>query len=463
MEKTESKSLPALPSLPNVISTAIQIPGAKVNRTAFLEEQFDKVSPELAEAIIEVGPVEAGCSREELRKIACRLVQRKTYRSTAASFLAGIPGGFVMAATIPADMLQFYGLSLALAQELSYLYGAEDLWSGDILDEDKVTNQLILYCGVMLGASGASQTIRVLSSSLAKQAMKKIPQKALTKTFYYPIVKSIAKAFGAKMTKEVFAKGVSKAVPIIGGVVSGGLTFVTLRPMGMRLADTLDKAHFDYTEADFEQDWDDIVTINEQEVSDIATVAADAAESVESSHPVLEKIQQAKNMLDSGIINEEEFAKIKDRLIAGYRQESFAHLSYLVMFGDPPPGGGSPNAARFYAPCSSLISASTASKCFMFMYNFAPHMECSMYRKRAQTSISAEFPSGNVPTTRVRRRISRFSRSMTLLLRILRQCSRGNAMYSSVSSTESSTFLAAAVSFISRSLATTSFALARAA
>lgn len=317
MEKTESKSLPALPSLPNVISTAIQIPGAKVNRTAFLEEQFDKVSPELAEAIIEVGPVEAGCSREELRKIACRLVQRKTYRSTAASFLAGIPGGFVMAATIPADMLQFYGLSLALAQELSYLYGAEDLWSGDMLDEDKVTNQLILYCGVMLGASGASQTIRVLSSSLAKQAMKKIPQKALTKTFYYPIVKSIAKAFGAKMTKEVFAKGVSKAVPIIGGVVSGGLTFVTLRPMGMRLADTLDKAHFDYTEADFEQDWDDIVTINEQEVSDIATVAADAAESVESSHPVLEKIQQAKNMLDSGIINEEEFAKIKDRLIAG--------------------------------------------------------------------------------------------------------------------------------------------------
>ena len=202
MEKTESKSLPALPSLPTVISTAIQIPGAKVNRTAFLEEQFDKVSPELAEAIIEVGPVEAGCSREELRKIACRLVQRKTYRSTAASFLAGIPGGLMMAATIPADMLQFYGLSLALAQELSYLYGAEDLWSGDMLDEDKVTNQLILYCGVMLGASGASQTIRVLSSSLAKQAMKKIPQKALTKTFYYPIVKSIAKAFGAKMTKE---------------------------------------------------------------------------------------------------------------------------------------------------------------------------------------------------------------------------------------------------------------------
>lgn len=45
----------------------------------------------------------------------------------------------------------------------------------------------------------------------AKQALKKLTQKALTKTFYYSIVKSIAKAFGPKMTKEVFAKGVSKS------------------------------------------------------------------------------------------------------------------------------------------------------------------------------------------------------------------------------------------------------------
>ena len=32
-----------------------------------------------------------------------------------------------MAATIPADVLQFFGMALRLAQELSYLYGAKDL------------------------------------------------------------------------------------------------------------------------------------------------------------------------------------------------------------------------------------------------------------------------------------------------------------------------------------------------
>ena len=307
MEKTETKSLP---SLVGVISTAIQIPGVKVNRNAFLEEQFKDAPPETLEAVLSVGPVEAGCSRKELRKIACRLVQKKTLLSTGASFLAGIPGGFTMAATIPADMLQFYGVALGLAQEVSYLYGAGDLWSGDILDEEKVTNQLILYCGVMLGASGAAQTIRVLSSSLAKQAPKKLPQQALTKTFYYPIIKSIAKAFGTKMTKEVFAKGVSKAVPIIGGVVSGGITFATLRPMGMRLVDTLEEAHFTYSKADFESDWSDIMQANEVETDSEKTVES------ENMNPVLDKIQRAKEMLDDGVLTAEEFSKIKDRLIS---------------------------------------------------------------------------------------------------------------------------------------------------
>ncbi|QAT39840.1 bacteriochlorophyll 4-vinyl reductase [Clostridium sp. JN-9] len=306
-------------SLVNIISSAIQIPGIKVNRDFFLREQFNDVSPELLQLIIEKGPVEAKCSRIELRKMARKLVHKKTLFSTGASFAAGLPGGFAMAATIPADMIQFYGVALGLAQEISYLYGEGDLWSGDIPNTEEVTNQLILYCGVMLGASGAAQTVRVLSSSLAKQALKKLPQKALTKTFYYPIVKSIAKAFGAKMTKEAFAKGISKAVPLIGGVVSGGITFATLPPMGMRLVDALDEANFVYSHDDFEADWSDIAEVyeNEEEYasqpldSEIVTEVSKTA-----SSSVLEKIQEAKKMLDAGIISDVEFSEIKAKLIA---------------------------------------------------------------------------------------------------------------------------------------------------
>ncbi|MFG6119315.1 hypothetical protein [Thalassobacillus sp. B23F22_16] len=33
-----------------------------------------------------------------------------------------------MAGTIPADLTQFFGHSMILAQELAYLYGHENLW-----------------------------------------------------------------------------------------------------------------------------------------------------------------------------------------------------------------------------------------------------------------------------------------------------------------------------------------------
>ena len=60
-------------------------------------------------------------------------------------------------------------------------------------------------------------------------------------------------------------------------------------------------------------------------------------------------------------------------------------------------------------------------------YFLLPHWVPATWRSRAQTSIRAEFPSGNVPTTRVLRRISRFSRSITLLVRMRVQCSLGKS------------------------------------
>ena len=308
-------------SLESVISTAIQIPGVKVNRELFLRERFQKESKELVDQIVELGPVDAQISPDILRKMTKRLINERTLVSTGASFAAGLPGGLAMAATIPADMLQYYGVALRMAQELAYLYGEGDLWNGDFLDNDKVTNQLILYCGVMLGATGAAQAVRVMSSALAKQIMKKLPQKALTKTFYYPVIKTICKFFGVSMTKNVFAKGVSKAVPILGGVVSGGITFATLRPMGQRLADTLDQAHFSYTEANFQEDWQDIVEVSENEAvvsSSSPEENTAVSESSVISGDICEKIAKAKALLDAGVLTEQEFAEVKAKLIANF-------------------------------------------------------------------------------------------------------------------------------------------------
>lgn len=256
-----------------VVEVAIKIPGVKVNRDAFLISTFDKKDKDTKKRILEVGPVEAGITKEELRKKAKTLVNNETLKSTAISFAAGLPGGIAMLGTLPADILQYFGVSLRLAQELAYLYGEEDLWEEGKLLEERVTNALVIYLGVMFGSAVAANTIRILSSKLGQQALKKIPQLALTKTFYYPIVKSVVKFFGGKMTKEIFGKTVAKVVPVIGGVVSGGITYTTLKPMGIKLMETLEKAKYSYTEEDLNVDLfelQDIIEIKKEEDIDKA-------------------------------------------------------------------------------------------------------------------------------------------------------------------------------------------------
>lgn len=247
--------------LEEVITKAVQIPGVKVNRKQFLAEQFASKADNLEE-IFDKGPVEAGIKREDINLLSKKLILTRTSQSSIASFVAGIPGGLAMAATIPADVLQFFGMSLRLAQELSYLYGAQDLWDDEKIDDDKVKNQLILYCGVMFGVSGAVSGVRVLSTQLSKTALKKIPQKALTKTFWYPILKKIANFIGISLTKKTFAQGVSKAVPVIGGFISGGINFASMMPMANKLNDTLEKATFDYSDEEFNKDIEIIMNSN---------------------------------------------------------------------------------------------------------------------------------------------------------------------------------------------------------
>ena len=260
MEEKEKNSAKQL-VLEDIITKTIQIPGVKVNRKQFLAEQFASKANNLEE-ILDKGPIEAGIKKEDIKLLSKKLILTRTSQSSIASFVAGIPGGLAMAATIPADTLQFFGMTLRLAQELSYLYGAQDLWKDGTIDDEKVKNQLILYCGVMFGVSGAVSGVRVLSTQLSKTALKKIPQKALTKTFWYPILKKIASFIGVSLTKKTFAQGVSKAVPVIGGVISGGINFASMMPMANKLNDTLEKATFDYSDEEFNKDIEIIMNSN---------------------------------------------------------------------------------------------------------------------------------------------------------------------------------------------------------
>lgn len=128
-------------------------------------------------------------SKKELDRAAQKCINQAVMQSSAISFATGIPGGLAMAATIPADIAQFYGYSLKLAQEISYIYGYHDLWNNQDELTEEAKNTLILYLGIMLGVTSAGSVVRILSNRLSIQALKRLPQKALTKTFLFPILK----------------------------------------------------------------------------------------------------------------------------------------------------------------------------------------------------------------------------------------------------------------------------------
>ena len=226
-----------------VLTTSLQIPGAKVNRNAFLETNLNKycTKEEIYKAV-NFSVKDARISPKILNKIAKNVINNHTFKATSISTAAGMPGGFAMAATIPADLAQFYFHIIVLAQKLAYLYGYPD-FEGDGEADEELVHHLTLFIGVMYGVNGANKAVLEISRRLASETVKRLPRQALTKTAYYPIIKNVAKWVGIKLTKKGFAQGLGKLIPIVGGLISGGVTYASFSPMAKKLKKSLEEGY----------------------------------------------------------------------------------------------------------------------------------------------------------------------------------------------------------------------------
>ncbi|MEU0677445.1 hypothetical protein ABZ330_32015 [Streptomyces sp. NPDC006172] len=216
---------------------AAKLPGVRIHREAYLRKALARYcSEDEIRMAVEESPAAAGISLAVLDKAANDSIRYETAKVSALSAAAGLPGFMALPATVPADLAQYFGHMLRIAQKLAYLYSWPDLFSDDGDDVDDATMGLLtLFFGVMFGTQSANVAVGKVAEMMAKQVAKKLPQKALTKGVIYPIVKKVAAYIGAEMTKQTFAKSVSKAIPVVGAAISGTLTFATYRPMAKRL------------------------------------------------------------------------------------------------------------------------------------------------------------------------------------------------------------------------------------
>lgn len=220
----------------DIIRQAVKLPVVRVDREKFLRKELIKYYPEDIIALaIERNPAYAGIERKTINEISKQAIDYETNKVSAISFVAGMPGGFAMAATVPADIVQYFGFMIRVMQKLAYLYGFEDFELNEDEVSDETMNQIMIFLGVMFSVQGANAGVKKIAEAAAKKVSKSLAQKALTKGTIYPIIKKIAQAVGIKMTKQIFAEGVSKIVPVIGGVVTGGLSYITFKPCAIKL------------------------------------------------------------------------------------------------------------------------------------------------------------------------------------------------------------------------------------
>lgn len=226
----------------DLILIALKVPGVKVNREKFLRKELARhCSEDVIDKAVNETPAIAGIDSDLIDKLVDETIKFERNAVSGISAALGMPGGAAMVATIPADIAQYYGYMLRAAQKMMYFYGFPELdTSGDGVNIDTETiNSLTVCLGIMYGVANANIALKAMAKALATGVEKQLMRRALTKGTIYPIVKSVAKWFGKRMTKEIFSGFFKKAIPVVGGIVGGGLTYATFKPCCNRLKKTL--------------------------------------------------------------------------------------------------------------------------------------------------------------------------------------------------------------------------------
>ncbi len=219
-----------------LVRRAASLSMVKINRGAFLRAEIPKYCPDVdVQLAVATTPAEAGVPSAVLDRIAQDAIEFEVKKCAGLSFLAGIPGGLALAGTVPADLAQYFGHVMRIEQKLAYVYGWQSFLDDDEVD-DRTIMELVVLMGVMMEVGGVASTLTKFAATTAQQAVARtIERQALTKTFFYPAMKKVLRFIGISLTKQAFAKTVAKLVPVIGGAVSGGLTYFSFKPGAEKL------------------------------------------------------------------------------------------------------------------------------------------------------------------------------------------------------------------------------------
>jgi hypothetical protein len=184
----------------------------------------DKSCEQLYEEYAKSGRTPAECAEN--------FINWQTTKAGAVGFVSGLPGLTFAAITIPADLTATVYLQLRMVAVIALLYG----W--DLRSDRLKTTAFLCLLGSSAAEAISAAGVKV-GTKLTANLIKQIPGHALI---------AINKAVGFRLITKAGTTGVvnlTKLVPIVGGLVSGGLNAVATRQIG-QFAESIFKAGPDY-------------------------------------------------------------------------------------------------------------------------------------------------------------------------------------------------------------------------
>jgi hypothetical protein len=213
---------------------------------------------------------------------AQKMIKTQITKCTTSGFITGFGGVITLPITIPANLSSVLYVQMRMIASTAYMAGY------DIKSDEVQTFIYACLAGVSVGEI-VKQTGIKAGIKISTGLIKKIPGTVLTK---------INKAVGTRFITKFGSKGViniGKMVPVVGAVIGGGIDFFETKTIGNRAYDW-------FFNGDFEEKTPEIKDAKIREEND-------------TKDDKFAKIKEAKDMLDAGILTEEEFAEIKSKLI----------------------------------------------------------------------------------------------------------------------------------------------------
>ena len=227
----------SLPEFKDIVAQAARMPGVSVDRATYLSMALGRRRDQrIIQAAIKTTPAYAGISDRDIELAALKSIAKERRRTTLISAAAGIPGGAAMAATVPADLVQFWMHLLRVLQKLSYLYGWGDLVSLDGREPDGPKRAaVVLFLATMAGIEEADGALRSLAILRVSGAQESDLRAALLREPYSSAVAASSAALSTRLTTRLTGQVAEKAIPVVGGLISGKVSNASFNDMAKRL------------------------------------------------------------------------------------------------------------------------------------------------------------------------------------------------------------------------------------